>query len=94
MSSRVVFIVATKKGKFKPMVGDAIASEGDNDSFLHIIGEGEASVTIDPALQFIKDNPVEGARVFLNPVTLGTPGMIWLSEIEATEPKSPVSASA
>jgi hypothetical protein len=94
MSSRVVFIVATRNGKFKPMVADVIRSEGDNDSFLHIIEQGEASVTVDPALQFIQDNPVEGARVFLNPVKLGTPGMIWLSELEATESKTPVAASA
>jgi hypothetical protein len=81
------FVVAGRKGRFTAMIAEAYESEGDSDSFLHVLGIKGGFTELAEAQGFLVANAPPNSVLFKNPVKLGTPGMIWLSELTSANPE-------
>ena len=78
---KIVYIIETKKGKFKPFVSSVHFMEDDNDSTLFVIASGLSFDNLKDARKFATDNKGE-MEVYLNPVKSNDTGITWLSEIK------------
>lgn len=78
---KVVYIIETKKGKFKPFVSSVHFMEDDNDSTLFVIASGDSFVDLKDAQKFATDNKGD-MKVYLNPVKSNDTGLTWLSELD------------
>jgi hypothetical protein len=55
MSNLIGFIIATKKGKFKPLIASQHYMEDDDDSLLHTVAERDAVATLDEAQELLRE---------------------------------------
>ncbi|MBS3648790.1 hypothetical protein KEU06_09250 [Pseudaminobacter sp. 19-2017] len=74
----VGFVVETRRGMFKPLIGKCIESDGDDDCFISVIGNQPPQETLDQALAFFAPDQDKFVRVFTKPNKSG--GMMghWL----------------
>lgn len=77
----IIYIIETKKGKFKPFVASVHFMEDDNDSTLFVLANGPICDELKEAQKFATDNADE-MEVYLNPVKSNGTGITWLSEIK------------
>lgn len=82
----IIYIIETKKGKFKPFVSSVHFMEEDNDSTLFVLGSGPACEKLEDAQKFATENAGD-MKVYLNPTKSNFTGITWLSEIKEANKK-------
>jgi hypothetical protein len=74
------WITKTRKGKFRPKIGEPIPD--DDDSFMNVVAQGDICITEEEAQKFLKENAPENAKVYLTPITPAPLGFTWLSDFK------------
>ena len=83
---RIVYIIETKSGKFKPFISSVHFMDGDNDSALFVLASGNSFENLKDAQKFATDNKGD-MKAYLNPVKSNDTGITWLSELESVNKK-------
>ena len=84
---KIVYIIETQKGKFKPFVSSVLFLEEDNDSTLFVIASGDSFEDLKDAQKFVTENKGD-MKVYLNPVKSSATGLTWLSELKDANKES------
>jgi hypothetical protein len=84
LNGKVVgFIVRRLNGKYKPMVGRVIESEGDDDSFISVVGTQSSFLVLGQAQACFEGNGADNIdKIYLRPVSSNGSGLTWVSELE------------
>lgn len=84
----IAFIAKVKHDKYKAFVGKPIESEGDNDSFISILGSSDKFDSEELAIAFIRANSKNIKEMY--PKAIQASDTSWLSVIKSANPDGPI----
>ncbi len=80
----VGFVIATRHGKFLPIIGRCHESDGDDDCFIEVVGKNALQDTVEASLALLDAEAEKLRRVFRRPIK-GGGGFIWLVVLVTSE---------